>query len=187
MIETSNQPQIIAKPVELSIPEDEWTFQYHDAISEIAVRVHEYYVAKANAMWGHHLGEHEDFNPSITIERMTPSIVGLARGRDKILINTNYLNDCNHQWATLTETIAHEVAHCVFISLWKSRLFKLAVFNGVTATNSTHEERVAVLNKWYSMFGNKRVTWHGKFWKFLFCELANLKKVNNRFFGQITR
>jgi len=187
MIETSNQPQIIAKPVELSTSQNEWRYRSPHAIEEIAVRVHDYYVAKANAMWGHHLGEHEDFNPSITIERMTRDVVGLARGRDEVLINTKYLYDYADQWSVITETIAHEVAHCVFMSLWKSRLFKETVFNGVTATNSTHWERVAVLNKWYAMFGNKRVTWHGKFWKFLFCELANLKKVNNRFFGQITR
>jgi len=171
MIEQNTIPTTLDRPIELACTSrEDWVLRSEEEVADIANRVFDYYMAKANAKWGHLLGN-ESFQCRLTIRRIKGSIVGYAKGLDTVEINSRFLNIEADQWDVITETIPHEIAHIIFFNLLRSPFFLS------TISSKTRVE----------LFGRKRIPWHGKFWKHLFCQLTGLKKVRNRFFRQVER
>ena len=144
-------------------------------LSSLAQEIQDYYFSVANSHLGH-----------LTVKNMTPSgsiqsiernnganWVGLAKYSTYedcpptvVLSYSHLVGDA--QYGVLTETIPHEVAHLVW---------------NLLRVDLTYEDQVNL--GFRTRTG--RYSSHGKVWKDIFKKITGWKKINNRYFGQVTR
>lgn len=187
LIPTNCNTLDIYVPEVLRTSKEDWVHQSAAEAKVTALEVASYYFRIAQHRWGHNLGSHEEYRVrinkwdrrfkssrvdyerkflcSLTVGRLGRNCVGMAKNDNEIIINPKYINSEDHQWAVLTETVPHEVAHILFITLY---LYTELPDN----TN---------------LFGTQRIPHHGKLWKSLFCGLTGFAKVKNRFYNQVVR
>jgi hypothetical protein len=165
----------LSRPTYLDQAREDCAYQGYSEAMYLAYQIQEYYFSIANREFGH-MTQH-DISPECcdleVISNNGANWVGMAKWNNTMKPNTiaiakEYLSPSQTQWHVLTETVPHEVAHIVWNQLRKAHSYSDQIKLGFRTKTG-------------------RFSSHGLLWKEIFKRITGFKKINNRYFGMVTR